>query len=254
MNSLTTKDHNFFLGRMYFTSNDGSQNMFVYQPTLDTLELKKEKGTDYFLSWKSNGIYISKFKPFHNALLHRIKLFGYRMGIEFDKDSLAVEQKQNFKCLYCLWFRCFPRNPTNNFKFKNCLFEATCVVINGDKEKYAYTSSGIAFDSAGFWSFDNETARNVMIFGVDNNSSSHVDSRKNNFLVLGEGPTFGINESFGSPEKRFTINFSKANTKFCVSLHYNADNSHLFDNGKEILLALEAYLMDLMLLNLEKNL
>ena len=26
---------------MYFTSNDGSQNTFVYQPTLDMLELIK---------------------------------------------------------------------------------------------------------------------------------------------------------------------------------------------------------------------
>ena len=36
-NSLKTKDYNFFLGRIYFTSNDGSQNTLVYQPTLDTL-------------------------------------------------------------------------------------------------------------------------------------------------------------------------------------------------------------------------
>ena len=44
---------------MYFASNDGSQNTFVYQPTLDTLELKKDKGTDYVLTWKSNGVYIT---------------------------------------------------------------------------------------------------------------------------------------------------------------------------------------------------
>ena len=30
LNSLITKDYNFFLGRIYFTSNDGSQNMLVY--------------------------------------------------------------------------------------------------------------------------------------------------------------------------------------------------------------------------------
>ena len=41
LNSLTTKDYNFFLGRNYFTSNDGSQNMFIYQPTLDTSESEK---------------------------------------------------------------------------------------------------------------------------------------------------------------------------------------------------------------------
>ena len=94
--------------------------------------------------------------------------------------------------------------------------------------------NGITVDSAGSWSFDNDTARNVIIFGVDNSSSSHSGNWKNNFLVLGEGPTFGINGSFGSPEKRFNINFSKANTKFCLSLHYNTDNSYLFVKGKEI--------------------
>ena len=51
-------------------------------------------------------------------------------------------------------------------------------------------------------------------------------------MILGEGPTYGINESFGSPEKKFSINFNKANTKFCLSLHYNSNN--LFFNGKEI--------------------
>ena len=32
----------------------------------------------------------------------------------------------------------------------------------------------------------------------------------------------------------FSINFSKANTKFCLSLHHNADKNYLFVNGKEI--------------------
>ena len=52
LNSLTTKDYCFFLGRMYFTSNDGSQNTFVYQPTLATLELKKAKALIMFLVGK----------------------------------------------------------------------------------------------------------------------------------------------------------------------------------------------------------
>ena len=56
LDSLITKDYNFFLGRIYFTSNDGSQNTFVYQPTIDTLELKTNKSTDYVLSWKSKEV------------------------------------------------------------------------------------------------------------------------------------------------------------------------------------------------------
>ena len=38
LNSLITKDYKFSLGKIYFTSNDGSQNTFIYQPTLDALE------------------------------------------------------------------------------------------------------------------------------------------------------------------------------------------------------------------------
>ena len=67
INSLITTDYIFFLGSIYFKSNYGSQNTFVYQPTLDTLELKKVKCTDYVLSWKSKGLYTSKLKLLYTA-------------------------------------------------------------------------------------------------------------------------------------------------------------------------------------------
>ena len=92
LNSLITNDFNFFLGRMCFTGNDGSQNTFVYQPTIDMLEFKKGKGTEYVLSWKSNGIFNSKLKPLYTALLYSINLSGYKMGKKIGKGPLAVEQ------------------------------------------------------------------------------------------------------------------------------------------------------------------
>ena len=33
----------------------------------------------------------------------------------------------------------------------------------------------------------------------------------------------------------YSINFTKENTKFCLSLHYNGPNSYLFVNGAEII-------------------
>ena len=90
----------------------------------------------------------------------------------------------------------WPGNPTNNFKFKNCLLGATNIVKNGDKEKYVSSGSGITFDSAGLWSFGNDNTRSVINFVVDNSSSSHFDNCKNNFLILGEGLTFRINRSY----------------------------------------------------------
>ena len=44
---------------------------------------------------------------------------------------------------------------------------------------------------------------------------------KNNFSILGEGNAFDINGSFGTPEKEFSINFSKTNTKYnktCITM------------------------------------
>ena len=82
------------------------------------------------------------------------------------------------------------------------MFGATHIVKNSIKEKYVYRGYRITFDRAGSWSFDNDCVRNFKIFGVDNNVSSHADNRKNNVLVLGKGPIFGINGSFISQKKK----------------------------------------------------
>ena len=71
----------------YFTSNDATRNNFLYQPTLDTPDLKKDKGDDYVLSWKSKRVYHSKFKPLNTAFLHSRKLSEYRMGMTTDKNT-----------------------------------------------------------------------------------------------------------------------------------------------------------------------
>ena len=56
LDSLITKDYNFFLGRIYLTRNDGSQNMFVYQLKFSVLEVKIDNGTEYIIGWKSKGL------------------------------------------------------------------------------------------------------------------------------------------------------------------------------------------------------
>ena len=35
-------------------------------------------------------------------------------------------------------------------------------------------------------------------------------------------------------KKKISVNISKTNSKFCLSLHSNADNNYLFVNEKEI--------------------
>ena len=117
------------------------------------------------------------------------------------RTKQLLDQNCKFYIVYDL--DAWPRSPTNNFKFKNCLFRGTSIVKNSDKEKYVCSGYAIRFDIAGSWSFDKDFARNVIIFGADNSLSSHSNNRQNNFLLLGEGPTYGINGSLGSPEKKF---------------------------------------------------
>ena len=170
---------------MYFTSNDGSENMFVYQPTLDTLELKKEKGTYYVLSWKSSGVYNSKLKPLYTASVHSLKHFGCQMGLNFNEDPLDVEQNNyltkisNVYIVYDL--AAMSKIPLKSFELKNYLFGVTNIIKISDKDKWVFGGYG----GADWWNFGNITARNVIFFGVDNSSSSYVDNLKNGFLILG---------------------------------------------------------------------
>ena len=65
-------------------------------------------------------------------------------------------------------------------------------------------------------------------------SSTKIDNRKKEILILGKGPTQGLEHTL-SAKKMYSINFTKKNTKFCLSLHYNGANSYLFVNGTEII-------------------
>ena len=77
-------------------------------------------------------------------------------------------------------------------------------------------------------------ARYVDIFGVANISSFHAGNCKNKLLVLGDGPTYDINGSFGTAVQNFNTDFIIAKTKFCLSLSCNDDNSYLLVDGEEI--------------------
>ena len=63
--------------------------------------------------------------------------------------------------------------------------------------------------------------------------SAHIDNKKKDILVLGKGPTQGLEHTL-TAEKMYSINFTVTNKKFCLSLHYNGVNSYLFVNGTEI--------------------
>ena len=102
------------------------------------VRVKKGKGTDYVRSSKSKGEFSSTLKPLYTTFLNSRKLSEYRIIIKFDIEPLAVEQNNcltkivNIYIVYDL--DAWPKNSTNKFKFKNCLFGATNIVKNSHKE------------------------------------------------------------------------------------------------------------------------
>ena len=74
---------------------------------------------------------------------------------------------------------------------------------------------------------------NVIIFGLDMSSSFHIDNKKKDILILGTGPTQGLENTL-TAEKMYSTNFTEKNKKFCLSLRYNGANCYLFVNGTEI--------------------
>ena len=64
-------------------------------------------------------------------------------------------------------------------------------------------------------------------------SSVHVDYKGKDILILGEGPTRGLNHTL-TAEVKYPINFTQSGKRFVLSLHYNGDNSFLFVNATKV--------------------
>ena len=66
------------------------------------------------------------------------------------------------------------------------------------------------------------------------NSSVHIDDKKRDILILGKDPTQGVDDTTLTAEAQYSVNFSRSNRKFCLSMHYNGNNSFLYVNATKI--------------------
>ena len=94
------------------------------------------------------------------------------------------------------------------------MFGAVTLTKHVDVDLYKYSGYGVGFDRKGFFSIGNEIGRNTIIFGVDMNSSPHIDNKGKDNLILGKGSTQGLGQHSLTAEKTYSINFTKENTKF----------------------------------------
>ena len=67
------------------------------------------------------------------------------------------------------------------------MFGAVTLTKNADIDKYKYSGYGIGFDRHGKFSFTGTgLGRNITIFGVDMSSSTKIDIRKKDIVILGK--------------------------------------------------------------------
>ena len=238
---LKTFDLSYFRGKNYF-DEDGNQNYYIFQPISKYLKVAYVNDINYILSWKSRGLNDIKIESIKtNNYLLNPRMDHYDMSkirIKFDGSFLnrfpPTILHGNIVNIYIVYEITSDYKDINYPTLENCLFGSVKLTKNADIDKYGYSGYGIGFDRNTSFSVGNETGKNVIIFGVDMSSSSKIDNRKKDILILGKGPTQGLEHTL-SAGKLYSINFTKKNTKFCLSLHYNRANSYLFVNGTEII-------------------
>ena len=213
-------DSIYFRGKRHCEEN-GTQNYLVLQPIRRYFEGIACVGN-------GNNIYYWKSKGMSDERINSVKTSDYgitsylshyntnKIRVKFDGGCLKQGQGTllhgelvNIYIVYEI---------TDNFNVssyptrENCLFGAAELTKNADIDKYGYPGYGIGFDRHGTFSFDNGVGKNVTIFGADMCSSIKIDNRKKDVLILGKGPTQGLEHTL-SAEKLYSINITEKKSK-----------------------------------------
>ena len=240
---INDNDLSYFRGKQYFDERSGKQNYLVFLPMGKYFILNSVVNTaDYVLSWQSKGISNESIKPpttSDNSLNPELNYYGTKRRVKFTKSCLKqsshiLTHKKVVK-IYIVYELGASSSYFSDPTLKKFLFGAVTLTKNADIEKYKYSGYGIGFDRRSSYSFPGGGfGQNVLNFGADMSTSIHVDNKGKDILVLGRGPTQGL-ESTLTAEKMYSINFTVTKKKFCLSLQYNRANSCLFVNGTEII-------------------
>ena len=196
----------YFRGKCHF-EEDGVQNVLVFQPIHRYFRIIAN--TKYISSWKSKGLSNETIEPYatsDNNLTPLIDHYGSKIRLKFNKGCLKQSNNLTYDYgsrvnIYIVYEPGASSSNDSNPTLKKYLFGAVTLTKNADIEKYGYSGYGIGFNRRGSF-------------------SAHIDNKKKNILVLGIGPTQGLEHTL-TAEEMYSINFTVTNKNFCSSLHYN---------------------------------
>ena len=138
-------------------------------------------------------------------------------GAYFEQTKIIRPNNNNIVNIYVV---CLidPISNTRNTEYtvQNALFGDVKITKNAtDTSKHKYERYGICFDEGGTFSIGNiNNGRNVLIFGVHENSITHSNTKANNIYIIGDGFVQGINDTTLYAEKINSQNFTAVNKRF----------------------------------------
>ena len=127
----------------------------------------------------------------------------------------------------------FAPNFVDHHSLPDINFNGHCF-IKSKSIYFLHTRSSIKNSRLEFLFTGGSYGKNVIIFGANMNSSVHVDKMGKDILILGEGPTHGLDDTALTAEAKYPINFTLSGKRFVLSLHYNGSNSFLFVNATKV--------------------
>ena len=153
--------------------------------------------TDYISSWKSKGLSAESIRPpteFDNITNPKLNYYGNKVRVKFTGSCLQQSKisctHSNIVNIYIVYELGASTSHNIDPTLKNCLFGAVNLTKNADIDKYKYSGYEIGFDRRSNFSFPSGGfGQNILIFGADMSSSTHIDNKKKDILVLGKGPS-----------------------------------------------------------------
>ena len=188
--------------------------------------------------WISKGLSDEKISSVSGFKRPFIEYTNARIKLKFDESILIQKLSTSLGLIanYYIVYKLNSRANSSNIALENCLFGKIKMTKNADTDKYKYQGHGIGFDLSGIFSHpDGGNGKNVIIFGVDMTNSKHDNNKTKDVLVLGHGLIQKIDDTTIYAEKMYSLNFTVANKTFCLSQHYNGDDTYLFVNDKEVI-------------------
>ena len=230
LNKLEKFDGAYYRGKNYF-EDDGTQNYLVFQGAckyFQDVDVSKALIKFHANSWISKGLSNEKMCSVTGFERPFIEYANSRIKLKFDESILRQKLSTSIGLIanYYIVYRLSPRTNSSRIVLENCLFRKIKMTKNADTDKYKYQGHGIGFDLT-FTHPNGSAGENVIIFGVDMTNSKHANNKTKDVLVLGRGLIQKIDDTTIYAEKMYSPNFTIANKTFCLSLHYNGDDSYL---------------------------